>query len=94
MPGMDKKQTENRNPAVVIRETEAKYGLKAGTLSGKSVSRFISKARGEAISLLYGMGMSYSEIGVILKRDRTSIARMVKIWQKGVKKPGKTRKKA
>ncbi len=94
------KKQANKNPANIVLEVEAHYGLTPGTLRSRKVTKFISSARREAIKRLRGrpMYMSWAEIGVMLRRDHSSVMKLVaskvavdKPVEKGGNKLGKSK---
>ena len=79
---------KTKNPVHIIADIEWKYNLKSGTLSSRKSSKFISKARREAILRLREIGMSFPEIGEYLKRAHSSVMRLVAPVEKPVEKSG------
>lgn len=68
---------KTKNPARIVSEVEYEYGLKPGTLASRDVSKFVSKARRDVITRLRSIGMSFPEIGAMLRRDHTSVSKLI-----------------
>jgi chromosomal replication initiation ATPase DnaA len=83
----------NNDPVRLISDIEYEFGLKPGSLASKTVSKFTSKARRKAILQLRKLGLSFPEIGKYLRRDHTSVMRLVKAGEKAVDIAGKRPKK-
>lgn len=77
------------NPHKVIARIESKYGFEEGDLSSKKVSKYLSKARREAILELKSMDLSWTHIGQLLNREHSSVMKLV--VEKVVDKKGKKR---
>ena len=66
-------------PKEIIRIVSARFGIGMGDIIGKSRSQSIFKARKEAAKRLRSdCGLSYPEIGKVLRRDHSTVMRMVK----------------
>ena len=77
------------NPHKVISRIETKYGFEDGDLSSKKVSKYLSKARREAILELKSMDLSWTHIGQLLNREHSSVMKLV--VEKSGDKKGKKR---
>ncbi len=68
-----------KDPARLVSELEYEYGMKPGTLASKQVSKSVSNVRRIAIRKLrkQPFSLSFPEIGTILRRDHTSILRLI-----------------
>ena len=84
---------KEQNPATIISHIEEKFGFSDGELRSEKVSKYLSKARREAILSLRELGLSWTEIGVHLNRDHSSVIKLVsgKPRGKAVDSKGKKR---
>jgi len=80
-----------RHAARIVSEVEYEKGLEEGTLSSKKVSKSISTARRIAILKLREAGMSWPEVGHVLRRHHVSVMRMISP-RKRAAKPKKVKK--
>lgn len=61
-------------PAEVLASVAERTGVPVETLRGKQRTRYVCRARAEAMHLLRGLGMSMSEIGAMLGgRDHATV---------------------
>lgn len=61
------------SPDAIVSDVCTTYSIPLRVLLGRRRDRWLTKARREAALRLYALGMSLSDIGLRLKRDRTTI---------------------
>lgn len=65
-------------PDEIVKDVEKTFGLPSGTVISRIRSKYVVKAKIEAVRKLRDLGLSSVEMGKFLKKNHTSILNLLK----------------